>query len=247
MRKEEFFEVLGDLDQGLVGGAATMRRQRIGWKALGVAAACLCLTVGIITAVQLIDSERPQVGGGVTLGGAWPEGVDPIIASIAVYPATEDVREVADAVCYQVDEAAALAMEGLGEHLPTWLPEGIFSHNATLYETTMKDGTKYCMLRAFYTRGEIVPSNAIDGNTGQPLPDKLHDVFTVFVMNYKPNTKKTIYQKEDMSQLLANGWDGETQAYSVFHFSCGDVFIGFTLEDDELTMEELLAVIESIQ
>lgn len=240
MRKEEFFDVLGELDERFVGGAVTMKRQKIGWKALGVAA-CLCLAVGIITAVQLIDPGKPQAGGGVIPGGVWPEGVDPIVASIAVYPATEDVREVKDAACDQIDEAAALAMEGLGEHLPIWLPEGIYFHNAARYETMMKDGTKYYLLRVYYTRGEVVPAAVIDGNTGEPMPDTLYDVLAVSVMNYEPNTKKAIYRKEDLPQFLADSWEGDT-----FHLLCGDVFIGITCDSHEFTTEELLAVIESI-
>ena len=60
MRKEEFFEVLGELDDDIVNGVKTAAKEgansqakRSGWRKWGVAAACLCLVaVGVFSAIH---------------------------------------------------------------------------------------------------------------------------------------------------------------------------------------------------
>ncbi len=45
MRKEDFFEVIGELDDEIVKGAETPIKKKINWKALGAMAACLAVLV----------------------------------------------------------------------------------------------------------------------------------------------------------------------------------------------------------
>lgn len=45
MKKEEFFEVLGELDDDLVSGARTAMRRKMSWRAWGALAACLALVL----------------------------------------------------------------------------------------------------------------------------------------------------------------------------------------------------------
>lgn len=45
MRKEDFFEVLGELDDDIVKGAKTTRKKRAVWKIWGAIAACVCLMI----------------------------------------------------------------------------------------------------------------------------------------------------------------------------------------------------------
>ena len=45
MRKEDFFEVLGELDDNIVKEAKTHIKKKMNWKAWGTMAACLCLIV----------------------------------------------------------------------------------------------------------------------------------------------------------------------------------------------------------
>lgn len=49
MRKEDFFEVLGELDDGIVKEAKTTMKKKMNWKAWSAMAACLCfvLSVGV--------------------------------------------------------------------------------------------------------------------------------------------------------------------------------------------------------
>lgn len=47
MRKEDFFEVLGELDDDIVKGAKTTMKKKMNWKAWGAMAACLCLVLSV--------------------------------------------------------------------------------------------------------------------------------------------------------------------------------------------------------
>ena len=47
MKKEDFFEVLGDLDDDIVKRAKTPVKKHFTWKALGALAACLALICAI--------------------------------------------------------------------------------------------------------------------------------------------------------------------------------------------------------
>ena len=242
MRAEIFCEVFSGINQDYIREArepVPAKKRR--WPKFA-AAACLCLVVGGAALALLPGSPLHQAAGNGGLpNGMSPEGVDPVTASLAVYPAAEDVRDVAAATYEEIDESAAYAWEGLGEHLPTWLPEGFSFHYAALYETTMKDGTQYHLLRAFYTDGEVVPG-ILDGDTGEVMPDRLSDALAVFVMDYEPDTKKTIHRREDLPAFLKQEWDGST-----FHFTCGDVYIGVTVNSGGLSTEDILSIVNSIQ
>ena len=244
MRAETFCDIFGDIRQEYIQEArdpVPTRRRR--WPQFA-AAACLCLVVGGAALALLPGSPLYRdAGSGGLPNGMWPEGLDPVTASLAVHPATEDVRDVAAATYEKIDESTAYSFEGLGEHLPTWLPEGLSFYYAALYETTMKDGTQYHLLRAFYTDGEVIPGIQ-DGDTEEQMPDQLHDALAVFVMDYEPDTKKTIHQREDLPAFLERDWDGST-----FHFACGEVYIGVTVNSggDGLSTKDILPILNSIQ
>ena len=241
MKKEDFFDVLGDLDDNIVEGAKPTMKKSINWKIWGTMAACLCLIAGVV-ATSKISSPLPPMEGGSSPDGIWPEGADPIIASIAVYPANENVENIETATCEKLGKEEAYAMEVLGEHLPTWLPDSVSFDYANLYETTMKDGTKYYMLRAFYTTGKGIPSYIVDGETAQSFPDNFHDEFAVFVMNYKPVSQNSIHQIGDLPEFLGSTWGGDT-----FFFEFENVYIGFSPSRPEFSVDEILSVITSIK
>jgi hypothetical protein len=132
------------------------------WIKWGAIAACLCLVVAGI-AVSQIPNVFPDHGAGIDPGRTHPDGIDPVIASIAVYPATESIEDVANATVESIAEADAYGFDTLGEYLPASLPDGYHFEKADLYETTMKDGTVYYMLRVQYTTGYDTPQ----GNSGE--------------------------------------------------------------------------------
>ena len=47
MRKEDFFEVLGELDDDIVKGAKTIMKKKVYWKVWGTMAACLAIVVAL--------------------------------------------------------------------------------------------------------------------------------------------------------------------------------------------------------
>jgi hypothetical protein len=51
MRTEDFFEVLGELDDDIVKGAQSPMKKHFNWKVWGSMAACLCLVVAAAVAV----------------------------------------------------------------------------------------------------------------------------------------------------------------------------------------------------
>ena len=74
--------------------------------------------------------------------GNFPDGVDPVIASLAVFPAAEDITDVENATIESITETDAYEVDTPGEYLPASWPGNYHFGNASLYETTMKDGTK---------------------------------------------------------------------------------------------------------
>ena len=126
MTKEGLFMLFSEVDGELVEEARTAapkKRASLRWGAL---AACLCLVAAGALTFARLSSREPVSGGGYNggaggstggaadPGGAWPEGVDPKTASIAVYPATERVENVADAAVRQLSEEEALQYGDLG-------------------------------------------------------------------------------------------------------------------------------------
>lgn len=178
-------------------------------------------------------------GADAELGGTLPDGVDSVIASLAVYPATETIEDVADAAVDSLSEADAYGVDTLGEYLPTSLPDGYHFGTANLYETTMKDGTKYDMLRVQYATG----SDTAQGGAEEELaadPNASGKSFVVFVMNYEPATEKQIYAAEDMTERLLEELDGDT-----FHLSYGAIYVG--ISPDTATSDDILAAVASIK
>ena len=72
MRKEDFFEVLGELDDDFVKGAVSPSKKNITWKTAGTMAACLAvvaaLGIGILNnSITATPKENTTVGGESTI------------------------------------------------------------------------------------------------------------------------------------------------------------------------------------
>lgn len=239
MTTKEFSEAMGELDGRYVEESLNYRKsKRLIWVKWGAVAACLCLVIAGI-AINQISGSVQGFGAGVDTGGTLPDGVDSVIASVAVYPATETIDAVADATVDSISEADAYGFDTLGEHLPTSLPDGYHFDTANLYETTMKDGTKYDMLRVQYATG----SDTAQGGAEEELaadPNASGKSFVVFVMNYEPATEQQIYAAADITESLLDEMDGST-----FHLSYGDVYVG--ISPDTATSDDILAAVASIK
>ena len=239
MTNEKLYEVLGDINEKHINEArAYHKAKKPVWIKWGAMAACLCLVIAGI-AISQIPGIYPDHGAGVDPGGTHPDGVDPVIASVAVYPATENIEDVAEATMESISEVDAYEFDTLSEYLPTSLPDGYHFGKANLYETTMKDGTRYYMLRVQYTTGD----DTAQGNTGEEIaadPNALGKSFVVFVMNYEPTTEKPIYAPADITGSFLEEMGGST-----FHISYGEFYVG--ISPDTATSDDILVAVASIK
>ena len=217
MKKEDFFEVLGELDDDIVKGAKTIMKKKMNWRTWGAMAACLCLVE--VAAALLASSDIPLA---ITGGGGMDLGNDGMTYnySVAVYPATESEDNVDTADVVSLTEQEALD-NPLADYLPKQLPEGFHYGRGSIYNTVMKDGTQYNMLRIEYITGEIPkPQFAEDGGEAVPNPELLGDTFTVCVMNYEPETDISIYSSQEDITVSLLEEDGAVYIHS------GDCYIG---------------------
>ena len=120
---------------------------------------------------------------------------------------------------------AQTAQEALSRYLPSELPDGFSFEYATLYETTMKNGTKYNMLRVLYSSADT-----------SERPNAAEQ-FTIFIMNYSPDTQKSIYTVDELTQERRDG---------TFYLSMDDVYIGVS-DDADLPWDDLMTVVRSLQ
>ena len=217
MKKEDFFEVLGELDDDIVKGAKTIMKKKMNWRTWGAMAACLCLVV--VAAALLASSDIPLA---ITGGGGMDLGNDGMTYnySVAVYPATESEDNVDTADVVSLTEQEALD-NPLADYLPKQLPEGFHYGRGSIYNTVMTDGTQYNMLRIEYITGGIPkPEFAEDGGEAVPNPELLGDTFTVCVMNYEPETDISIYSSQEDITVSLLEEDGAVYIHS------GDCYIG---------------------
>ena len=222
MTAKKLFEMIGDADAELIADASgeSIRRKHPVWLRWGAAAACIC----ILAAGALGIFLHPAVSGaGYAPGGSWPEGVDPKMASIAVYPATEKVQDVADATFRPLSEEEARQFEDLGKYLPRALPEGYWFVISDVRETTMKDGSVYHLLRATYSRSD-------PADFDPEYPYLTDDCFMLQVLDYPPKTKIKVYTPEKL-KLSETGQDD-------FYLALDKVYIGVfpqnSIEGDDL-------------
>ena len=175
--------------------------------------------------------------------GSFFSNVDPITGSIAVFPDTEILEDVASASLTEIDEETAYIFDNLGTYLPTHIKEGYHFAKASLYETTMNDGTKYYQLRVVYADGDISEADAtINPETGEQskdVPTTMANTYMVFVMNYNPGNEYTIYSGDALI-----GYINELPSNGVFHFALDDLYFGFVPYD--LSSDDVMAVVASI-
>lgn len=230
MKEERILTVLGKVDEKYIIEAdpeVKAKRKAPVWTKWAAMAACLCLVVvGVFTMFKNGNID-PIMG-----------TVDEEIKRIAVFPATETIENVKTATIESITEADAYSMDILGEYLPTQLPEGYAFEKGSILETTMKNGTKYHMLRAIYSKYTSSSIQTEDSGMA-PDPYTLSDDFVVFVMDYKPNTDKRLFSVADITETLLAEIEGK-----VFHIAYDDIYVG--ISDMVLPTRDMITVINSI-
>lgn len=205
------------------------------------AAACLALLAMIgVVGVSKANHIKPENDAGTGVegeididgtvpGGSLPDGIDPIVASIAVFPGCESLSNVESATLNSISEEEARRVPELGEHLPDVIPEGYRFRHAGLYETTMQDGTVYRLLRVSYSFGENFFSDSPEDE-----PDTLD--YSISLLNYEPETQAPVYRIESLPGDLS----GKGFLYVVY----GDQYVGIDVGD--LSSDEIRSVLDSV-
>lgn len=248
MNRKDLYQSFHIIDDDILERSEqNVKKSSFAWVKWGAVAACLCLVAGI--GVMNMDRGLSGVGleqgsgAGFDMGGfdgSVPEGVDPVVASLAVLPAGVDLREVADATSVSISEEDARAVETLGDYIPNTLPEGCQYDTAGYYETTMKNGTRYHMLRITYDRGQRlvpVPKTENEESASEMGGDT---AFLWMVWGHRPDTDLPVYQPEEITVSLIEQQEGR-----VFYVDFDGVYVG--VEQISVSTEELFAVIESIE
>lgn len=253
MKSERLISVMNDLNDELVAGAINDKKstKKRSWVKWGTMAACLCLVVTgtVLWSNPGLFGQFSESGGGVDLGGTmegvWPEGLDPVVASVAVIPAGEDILNVADATSVSISEEEAKRIEDLGAFIPTALPEDCHYETGGYYETIMKDGARYHMIRVTYDSGgqtvpAPVPKQENEDENAETSTAMYHDTaFLWMVWGHRPDTDLPFFQPEEVNEQLL-----EQQKYNVFYIDYDGIYVGISQMDIET--EEMLSIIESI-
>lgn len=294
MKKEDFFELLGEVDETKIQEAGMMLEpqiikrnpKRFIWFKWGSVAACLFLIAGGTLLIKIFPSKLPFTspeeileekipdapntpdkgnsadndnvdnilqqntpvsGGGTqnneeTTGGSFPDGVDPVVASLAVYPSEESIQDVETATVTNLNESEAYQVPEIGAYLPVHLPDGYHFQKANLYETTMKNGTQYHMLRVSFANYEEIPPVYDEEGGEVAVSESLGESFLLFVMDYLPNSESVnqhTYSADKLPENIVEEMNGST-----FYVSYSDALVG--LETFDLNSEEVLDMLHSI-
>ncbi len=204
MTDEKLYEVIEDIDDEYIREAKQARKKKTSkWFKWGVMAASLCLAV-VGAALLQKGVNSPNAGSEHGAGGAGSEAN----YGVWVGPATLVVEDIASAEVVSLTESEVLS-NPLAEHLPKELPDGFHYGRGSVYNTVMKDGTEYNMLRVEYITGTIPePQFTEDGGAIAQNPDMTGDLFTVCIMNYEPETRNGVYSSADevtVSLFESNG------------------------------------------
>ena len=242
-KTKKFSDAMGNIGDRYIEDAAEYSVKkgsaRLLWTATAAACLCIATVVGVaaMTVGERGDIDAGETGRNAILYGtdkvdggggndaperpAGVEGEIDVMKSIAVYPGYESFDNVAGATLCDISEEGAYAHE-LGRYLPDELPDGYMFEKASIYETEMKDGTKYHMLRVCYANEDIQMQTA-PLTEEYEVPAPVCSEFVVFVMDYEPKSDR-IYSPDELDEALYERLDGSTFIINVN----GEVYVGIS-------------------
>ena len=235
--KKNKLDAIGYVDDQLIEKAEkyTSAKKKNTWTKWVAVAACLSLMiVGTTTIMPKIIHEQ---GTGNDAGGVQMEGN----YSVAVLPADRNLDDVQNASCNEITETEAQNEAGLCDFLPSELPDGYHFDRASIYVTTMKDGTVYKRLLITYRTGEgakTLPDE--EGDKQVSNSNDLGNEFRINIFSFKPDTSAKIYSLEEVRRELTNG----NLENDFFYVQYSDHYVG--IEPLSLSAEEIIGLIDSI-
>ena len=206
-----------------------------------IIASTLCIMFVCIGAVGTVKSgllrSIPVKTGGKVEGTEEAGASD---YSVACFPADRVIDDVDTAECVAITEEEAKNLPDFGDYLPSDIPSGYHWDLAGLYETTMKDGTVYRMLKITYRSGKVIKvADADDPYAAIDSSDYGSD-FYVTICNFKPDNTSIIDPKDINAKQLS-----EKNDEGIFFIKYDDCYVG--IEPLSLTANETLSLIKSIR
>ena len=205
-----------------------------------IIASTLCIMFVCIGAIGtaksgLLKSMPVKTGGKIE--GAEEAGSGDY--SVACFPADRVIDDVDTAKCVAITEEEAKNLPDFGDYLPSDIPSGYHWDLAGLYETTMKDGNVYRMLKITYRSGKVIKvTDGVNSYAAIDSSDCGSDFF-VTLYNYKPDNTSIVDSGAINAKQLSEKYDE-----GIFFIKYDDCYIG--IETLSLTANETLSLINSI-
>ena len=173
--------------------------------------------------------EHPDEAGGDYNVACIPEGRTGGY-SVACFPAGRTIDEVENATCIGIYPSSLNDVNDLCDYVPSYTPSPYHWEVAGLYETTMKDGTIYRMLKITYITGN-------DDNTIDDTDDVLN--YWISVCDFKPDISD-LFDFEDLSEEILS----EIYEKDIFAIKYGNHYV--IIEPILLSKDETIKIINSI-
>lgn len=217
MNGSDMLEAVGGIDEKYVNNAFIGNTQM----KINASLKWLAVAAGIILTAAVIILIITSLPAGETAVPSTTEGIEPGKKAYAVYPYYADSDDVLSSSFRELTEKEPGNPDILGGYNPAYTAEGYKFKKAGLYETTMKDGSSYQMLKIDYSS---VASSA-DGHAGYSLQ----------LTEFEPRTNGSILTIDTVPQDVS----------SLFYVKCGDVYVG--MDRGSLSYDEMIKVLKSVR
>ena len=159
--------------------------------------------------------------------------------SVACFPAERVIEDVASATCTAVSEEEIKDINGLCDYVPSEIPASYHLEAAGFYETIMKDGTKYRMLKITYRSCKDSVSVDKENNLATFDPsNETHD-FCVSVCDFQPDVSDTFNAENLNEESIVKALTKD-----IFCIKYEDYYVA--IEPISLSSDETVLLIKSI-
>ncbi len=194
-------------------------------------AACFILMIAVTAYIGLQNNWFRENGHNVNNDSAY-ERTDEAGGdyNVACFPEGRTIDEVENATCIGVSKNSLNDVNDLCDYVPSYTPSPYHWEVAGLYETTMKDGTIYKMLKITYITGN-------DDNTIDDTDDVLN--YWISVCDFKPDISD-LFDFEGLSEEILS----EIYEKDIFAIKYENHYV--IIEPILLSKDETIKIINSI-
>lgn len=218
MRNYDLLDAVGGISPEYINKAMEEKEHKRGIRIRKwLSAACVCLLVGSVFAVNNFHKIDGSSDSGNDVDGTVSSDEDFVTSSIAVGPNDFDKETVENATLEDITFEQALADDEIGEYVPRKIVDGYSVDSTNLYETTLKDGTIYKMISVLFKNGE-------------------ESEYSLWIMNFDPQNGQEVYSVDSIPSSISVG--------STFYVKIEKIYIGFSYGD--LSYDELQEILGSM-